>query len=363
MTKMVAGSLHDPMPPFFLYLRTIPRSILLLHTALIAVNGLVWLIAWQAFATRPVLLGTAFLAWIFGLRHALDADHIAAIDNTVRRLMQAGIQPHRTGLWFSLGHSTIVVLACALIAVSAQQFQTLLENIRFFGGTVGTLTSAVFLLCIAVANLMILRTLWQQFRNACQQTMSQAALHDALDKSGLLSRLCRPVFERISQPWHLYPLGVLFGLGFDTATEIGLLGITATQHAGGIPAWEIMIFPALFTTGMTLVDTLDSSLMAGAYGWAFSNPQRKLWYNITMTAISITVALLIGSVEALGLIGAHLHLRGTIWQDIASLNDDLADFGFLIVGVFIVIWLLSALAYRLADLDNCAHRQERSPGN
>ncbi|WP_072572355.1 HoxN/HupN/NixA family nickel/cobalt transporter [Granulibacter bethesdensis] len=349
------------MPPFFLHLRTIPTSIILLHTALIAVNGVVWLIAWQAFADTPMLLGTALLAWIFGLRHALDTDHIAAIDNTVRRLMQAGIQPHSTGLWFSLGHSTIVVLACALITVSAQQFQTLLENIRFFGGTVGTLTSAIFLLCIAVANLLILRTLWRQFRTARRQTINQAALHDTLAKGGLLTRLCHPVFERISQPWHLYPLGVLFGLGFDTATEIGLLGITATQRAGGIPAWEIMIFPALFTAGMTLIDTLDSSLMAGAYGWAFSNPQRKLWYNITMTAISITVALLIGSVEALGLIGEHLHLSGTIWEGIAFLNDDLADFGFLIVGVFVVVWLLSAITYRLAGLDNSAHGQEKSP--
>jgi high-affinity nickel-transport protein len=320
------------------------RPIIVLFASLLLANALGWVWAWAAFADRPVLLGTALLAWVFGLRHAVDADHIAAIDNVVRRQMQAGTRPLTVGLWFSLGHSTVVVLASFALAFAATAVQDRLTIVQTFGGLVGTMISALFLLAVAVANLLILRSTWHSFRRV---RLGLPALDDAALAGGPLSRLLGPLLRAVTRPWQMYPVGFLFGLGFDTATEIGLLAISATQAAQGLSPWQTMVFPALFTAGMTLVDSADSVMMVGAYGWAFVDPLRKLWYNLTITAASVVVAVLIGGIEALGLVADRLGLEGGIWRVISELNDDLTRFGVAVIGVFVLCWIVSAAVYRL----------------
>ena len=324
-----------------------------LFMMLAAANLAAWGWAWAAFHDRPTLLGTALLAWVFGLRHAVDADHIAAIDNVVRKLMQDGQRPQTVGLWFSLGHSTIVVLASLAIAATAAAMQGRLEAMKEIGGVVGTLVSATFLLAIAAANLVILLGIWRSFRQFRRSgRLDEGALDMLLAGRGLLARLLRPLFRAITRSWHMYPLGFLFGLGFDTATEVGLLGISATQASLGMSPWQAMVFPALFTAGMALVDTADSVLMVGAYGWAFVNPLRKLWYNLTITAASVLVALLIGGVEALGLLGGQFALTGPFWEAVGSLNDSFGSLGFAVVGIFALCWAASTIIYRWRGYDD-----------
>jgi high-affinity nickel-transport protein len=323
-----------------------------LFTILAAANLAAWTWAWAAFHDRPTLLGTALLAWVFGLRHAVDADHIAAIDNVVRKQMQEGRRAETVGLWFSLGHSTIVVLASLTIAAATAAMQDRLETIKGIGGVIGTLVSASFLLAIAAANLVILLGVWRSFRQFRRSgRLDEGALDMLLAGRGLLARLFRPLFRAVTQSWHMYPLGFLFGLGFDTATEVGLLGISATQASQGMSPWQAMVFPALFTAGMALVDTADSVLMVGAYGWAFVNPLRKLWYNLTITVASVLVALLIGGIEALGLLGGQLALTGPFWDAVSSLNDSFGSLGFAVVGIFVLCWAASAIIYRWQGYD------------
>lgn len=323
------------------------------YAILIAVNVAAWAWAWTAFADRPALLGTAFLAYMFGLRHAFDADHIAAIDNVVRKLMQEGKAPYSVGFFFSLGHSTIVVLASIAIAATAAAMQGRLDEFHDIGGVIGTAVSALFLLLIGIANLFILRGIWCAFARARRgERIVDEDLDALLAGRGLLARIFRPLFRVVSRSWHMYPIGFLFGLGFDTATEIGLLGISATQAAQGMSFWTILVFPALFTAGMSLMDTTDSVLMTGAYGWAFINPIRKLWYNLTITSASVVVAIFIGSIEALGLISDKLGLEGGFWGAIGDLNDNLANFGFVVVGIFVASWIVSTVIYRMKDYDS-----------
>jgi len=323
------------------------------YAFLITANIAAWTWALIAFIDRPVVLGTAFLAYMFGLRHAFDADHIAAIDNVVRKLMQDGKSPYSVGFFFSLGHSTIVVLASIVIAATAAAMQGKLDALRNIGGVIGTTVSALFLLVIGIANLFVLKGILSAFGRARR---GEAIIDEDLDAllagRGLLARIFRSVFRVVSRSWHMYPIGFLFGLGFDTATEIGLLGISATQAAQGMSFWMILVFPALFTAGMSLMDTTDSVLMTGAYGWAFVNPIRKLWYNLTITAASVVVALFIGGVEVFGLMGDKLGLEGGFWSVIGGLNDNLANFGFAVVGIFIASWIVSAVIYHAKGFDD-----------
>lgn len=329
--------------------------LLWLYGGLVAFNVIAWAWAFAEFSSQPILMGTAFLAYVFGLRHAFDADHIAAIDNVVRKLMQEGKKPLGVGFFFSLGHSSIVVIASAIIAASAAALQGPLEQFHEVGGIIGTLVSAFFLLAIGLANLIVLRGIWGAFQRAKRgDKIVDEDLDQMLAGRGFFARIFRRVFGVVRSSWHMYPVGFLFGLGFDTATEIGLLGISATQAASGMNFWSIMVFPALFTAGMALVDTTDSVAMVGAYGWAFVNPIRKLWYNMTITAASVAVAIFIGGVEALGLLSDKLSLSGGVWDVIGNLNDNLTNFGYAVVGVFMLSWLISTLIYRANRYDELA---------
>lgn len=324
-----------------------PTKAVTMYAMLIALNIGSWAWAFIAFSDRPTLMGTALLAYVFGLRHAFDADHIAAIDNVVRKLMQEGKTPYSVGFFFSLGHSTIVIIASLVIAATAAAMQGALEEFHGIGGVIGTTVSALFLLVIGIINLMILKNVWAAFRRVrLGHALADEELDAMLAGQGIFSRLLRPVFRVVSRSWHMYPIGFLFGLGFDTATEIGLLGISAAQAAQGMSFWTILVFPALFTAGMSLLDTTDSILMTSAYGWAFVNPMRKLWYNMTITAASVLVAVFIGGVEALGLIGDKLERTDGIWAVIIELNENLTSFGFIVVGIFLASWIISAAVYR-----------------
>jgi nickel/cobalt transporter (NiCoT) family protein len=328
-----------------------------LFVLLVAANVLAWLWALIAFHDYPVLVGTAFLAYAFGLRHAVDADHIAAIDNVTRKLMQEGKRPIGTGLFFSLGHSTVVVLASAVIALTTSALQDRFEGWKLVGGTVGTLVSAIFLFVVAALNFAILLSVYRSFQEVRRGgAFVEEDLNALLAQRGVLGRLFRPMFRLIGRSWHMYPLGFLFGLGFDTATEIGVLGISAAQASKGLPIWSIMVFPALFTAGMSLVDTADGVLMLGAYGWAFTKPIRKLYYNLTITFVSVLVAVLIGGIEALGLVADRLNLEGPFWLYVGRLNDHFGSLGYLIIAIFAVSWLISIAVYRLARFDRIEGR-------
>ena len=323
-----------------------------IYGLLIAVNVAAWGFALVAFHDFPVLLGTAFLAYSFGLRHAVDADHIAAIDNVTRKLMQEGKRPIAAGFYFSLGHSTVVVLASIGVAVTAAAFRERLADFQTIGGVIGTAISAAFLLLIAAINAVILVNVYRVFRRVKNgSAVGEEELNAMTAAGGLLAQACRSLFRLIGASWHMYPLGFLFGLGFDTATEVGLLGISAAEASSGLSIWSILVFPALFTAGMTLIDTTDSILMVGAYGWAFVKPIRKLYYNLTITFVSVVVAAIVGGVEALGLLAAQLGLHAGFWAAVTGLNDNFGALGYLIIGIFAVSWMVSVLLYRFNGYD------------
>ncbi|MEH1937876.1 MAG: HoxN/HupN/NixA family nickel/cobalt transporter [Nostoc sp.] len=332
--------------------RNVRRKVINIYAFLISVNILVWVVALIAFHSYPLLLGTAVLAYSFGLRHAVDADHIAAIDNVTRKLMQENKRPVAVGFFFSLGHSTIVVLASVAIALTASTIQKDFPSFQKVGGLIGTSVSALFLLAIAAINMVVLWDVYKTFQSVKRGgTYDDQSLDEFLNQRGLLGRFFRPLFRLIDSSWKMYPLGFLFGLGFDTATEVGLLGISASQAAKGLPIWSILLFPALFTAGMSLVDTTDGILMLGAYGWAYVKPIRKLYYNMTITFVSVLVAVIIGGIEALSIIGDQLQLKGWFWDFISNLSDNFGTIGYLIIGIFVLSWLLSTIIYKVKKYD------------
>ncbi len=271
-----------------------------------------------------------------------------------RKLMQEGKRPVGVGFFFSLGHSTIVVALSVAIAATATALQSRFDSFTSIGGIVGTLVSAFFLFAIAAANILVFFTIYRTFRTVRSGgRFVEEDIDIALSNRGLLGRLFRRFFRLVERSWHMYPLGLLFGLGFDTATEVGLLGISATQAAQGMSIWSIMVFPALFTAGMSLLDTTDTILMLGAYGWAFVKPVRKLYYNLTITAVSVVVAVVVGGLETLNLVGDQLGLTdvGGFWGAIGAINDNFGTLGYLIVGIFIVSWLISFVVYRVRRYD------------
>ncbi|MGJ4949601.1 HoxN/HupN/NixA family nickel/cobalt transporter [Bradyrhizobium sp. HKCCYLS20291] len=306
-----------------------------LLAGLVLANALAWAWVFALYADRPAIVGTAMLAWLLGLRHAVDADHIAAIDNVVRKLVQDGDAPRAAGLYFALGHSSVVVIATIVVSLIAGA-DLLSEDsaIRAIGGTIGTAVSSGFLLLIAVSNLILFVNLWR--RSAGSQPQIEAASAGR----GLLIRLLRPVLRIISRAWHMYPLGFLFGLGFDTASEIGLLSLSATEAARGASLAHVLVFPALFAAAMATVDTADSMLMVGAYRWALTDPARKRRYNLVITGASVAIALVIGSVEAATLLAPRLGLP------VIGLGDEIANLGIVAIGAFGLIWAGAMLAGR-----------------
>ncbi|AMV41673.1 HoxN/HupN/NixA family nickel/cobalt transporter [Paraburkholderia caribensis] len=322
-----------------------PRLVTL-YAALVSANLAAWAWALIAFRDYPLLLGTALLAYGFGLRHAVDADHIAAIDTVTRKLMQEGKRPLGVGLAFSLGHSTIVIVATVGIALTALSLHGRFEAFHAVGGTIGTMVSSVFLLVLAGVNLVILRDVWRRYRHVQQggELTHEDAARGA--PAGLLSRALKPLFRLVTKSWHMYPVGVLFGLGFDTATEIGLLAIAAAEAGKGLPLYSILVFPALFTAGMTLVDSTDNVLMVHAYSWAMDDPKRKLYYNASITFVSAVVAIAIGGIEALGLLSDKLGLSGGAWDAVAAVNERFGMLGYGIVSLFMLCWFGSVLFHR-----------------
>jgi nickel/cobalt transporter (NiCoT) family protein len=328
------------------------RPIAGIYAALIAANLGAWAWAVLVFRGQPVMLGTALLAYGFGLRHAVDADHIAAIDNATRKLLQERKRPVGTGLYFALGHSSVVILAAAGVAGAATALAGSLERFKAVGSIVGTGVSAAFLFAIAAVNLFILRGVWRSFRHMRRGgTWVEEDFDILLNSRGLLARLFRPLFRLVGESWHMYPLGFLFGLGFDTATEVALLAVSATAAAKGVSIGAIMVFPALFAAGMTLIDATDGILMLGAYDWAFVKPVRKLYYNLVITSASVAVAVLIGGIETLGLVGDHFALRGAFWRGVGVLNDSFTALGGAVVLLFIAAWVGSVVVYRYRRLD------------
>jgi high-affinity nickel-transport protein len=324
-----------------------------IYGILVGFNLAVWLWAIVAFHPYPLLMGTALLAYSLGLRHAVDADHIAAIDNVTRKLMQEGKRPVAVGLMFSLGHSTIVLLGSAAIAATALALHHRIDSVRNIGGVIGTLVSVLFLFGIAIVNLLVLRSVYGAFARIRRgEPYGEEDFDLLLGNRGLLARLFRPMFGMITRSWHMYPLGILFGLGFDTATEIGVLGISAAEASKGLSLWSILAFPALFAAGMSLIDTTDSILMLGAYGWAFVKPIRKLYYNMTITFVSVVVAFAVGGIEALGLVAERFHLTGRFWNYVVRLNGNFGTLGFFIIGLFAISWVVSIAVYKWRRLEH-----------
>jgi high-affinity nickel-transport protein len=329
------------------------NRVIAIYAILLAFNLGAWVWAGDAFHHYPVLLGTAFLAYSFGLRHAVDADHIAAIDNVTRKLMQEGKRPIAVGFMFSLGHSTVVVLGATAIAGTALALQHRLDWVRNVGGVVGTLVSALFLIAIAIVNVIVFRSIYRAFVKVRRgEPYVEEDFDLLLGNRGFLSKLFRPMFRMVKRSWHMYPLGLLFGLGFDTATEIGLLGISAAEASKGLSFWALLVFPILFAAGMSLIDTTDNILMLGAYGWAYVKPIRKLYYNITITCVSIVVALVVGGIEALGLLAGYFHLMGRFWDAVAKLNNNFGTLGYFIVGLFVMSWIASIAVYKWRRFDD-----------
>ena len=327
-------------------------KLIFIYLFLVALNIGAWTWALICFHNQPVMLGTSLLAYTFGLRHAVDADHIAAIDNVTRKLMQEGKKPVSVGFFFSIGHSLVLLIGVMVIALAAMTLTDKFNHYNNVANICGTLVSTGFLLLIAAMNLMIAVSVYRSFVNVRRGGAYVDEDFDLLlNKRGVLARLFRPLFQLVHESWHMAPLGFLFGLGFDTATEVTLLGIASTQAMHGMGLWSILAFPLLFAAGMSLIDTTDGIMMLGAYNWAFVKPIRKLYYNLTITIVSAMVALVVGGIEGLGLIADEFGLQGRFWGGIGALNDHFGALGYIIIGIFAASWLVSTLIYKFRRYD------------
>ncbi|HEX6816950.1 MAG TPA: HoxN/HupN/NixA family nickel/cobalt transporter [Ktedonobacterales bacterium] len=331
-------------------------KVLGIYGLLLGVNAALWILALLTSLRYPVFLPIAAAAYTLGLRHAFDADHIAAIDNVTRKLMQENKKPVTVGLFFSLGHSTVVFVVAVLVGLGATFIRAGISNdhssLEQVAGLIGTSVSAFFLFAMAIINIVILAQIVQAFRTVTSSGVYNEDDVDAmLNQRGFFARIFRGLFKSIDAAWKMYPVGLLFGLGFDTATEIGLFVIAGTLGAIDVPGYSAFLLPLLFTAGMTLADTTDGVTMLGAYGWAFVKPIRKLFYNMTITLISVLVALVIGALETLGIVGQELNLQGGLWDFVSNLTGNFGWVGAGIVGIFIVSWLVSTLVYRINRYD------------
>jgi high-affinity nickel-transport protein len=297
-----------------------------------------------------VLAGLGLICYVFGLRHGVDADHIAAIDNTTRKLIQEGKRPSTVGMWFSIGHSTIVVALIMGLVVATRAVATNIPALQGVGAIIGTLVSGSFLWIIGLINAVIVLGIYKIFQTLKQGKLKQAELDNLLENRGFMNRFFRPLFRIVSEPWHIYPIGVLFGLGFDTASEVALIAISVGIGVStNIPLYYILILPLMFTCGMVTVDTTDGVTMRVAYGWAFLNPIRKIYYNLTVTVTSVLVAWAIGTVELLQVLSSELNLSGWFWSWVNGLNFEMIGFGIALV--FILSWLFSFGYWRYKRFD------------
>ncbi len=298
-------------------------------------------------------LGTGVLAYTLGMRHAFDADHISAIDNTTRKLMADGKRPLSVGFFFSLGHSTIVFLLAVFLNFGIRaldnQVNSGSSDLHQWTSVVGTSVSGFFLYLIAGLNVVILVSILRVFRDLRKGQFDNDELEEQLNKRGLMNRLLGGFARKIDTPWKMYPVGVLFGLGFDTATEVALLVLSGTAVASGLPFYAILSLPVLFAAGMCLFDTLDGCFMNFAYGWAFSRPIRKVYYNIIITGLSVAVAFVIGTIELVGLLSTEFNLHGAFWDTMANFNINRA--GFIIVGMFVVTWTVALAIWRFGRIE------------
>jgi len=332
--------------------------------AMVGVIGALHLIGWVTLAAfvaphhfsvdgKALGLGVGLTAYTLGLRHAFDADHISAIDNTTRKLMSDGQRPLSVGFFFSLGHSAVVFALALALSVGAKAIiGPVTEDssaVRHYTGLIGTSITGVFLYLIAIINIIILAGILKVFREMRSGTYNEAELEEQLNKRGFMNRFFGRIMKSITKPWQMFPVGVLFGLGFDTATEVTLLVLAGTSAAAGLPWYAILCLPVLFAAGMSLLDTIDGSFMNFAYGWAFSKPVRKVYYNITITGLSVAVALIIGTIELLGLLADQLGWAGGIWDWIGAL--DLNILGYVIVGLFVLTWVTALLIWRYARIE------------
>jgi len=314
-------------------------------------------VGWGALLTygvgHPAFLGLGGLAYTFGLRHAFDADHIAAIDNTTRKLLQERRRPVAVGFFFSLGHSTVVLLIAVVLGLAVKSVVDGVVGgdgeLKSVGGLVGTSVSGGFLILIGLLNLVILFDILRLYARMRRGVYDRDSLHRELVAGGLMARVFGRLFGLVSESWHLYPIGFIFGLGFDTASEVALLAVSAGAAAQGLPFLAIISLPVIFAAGMSLMDTTDGAFMAKAYSWAFSNPIRKVFYNLTVTALSVFVALFVGLVELSQLLIDQLHLRGLVFDAIGSL--DFGSLGFVIVGAFVVTWAVAFAVFKLRRVE------------
>jgi len=321
-----------------------------LYGFLAVLHVLGWGLYLRYAAQFPPLVGLGLVAYMFGLRHAFDADHIAAIDDTVRYMLQKGKKPLGLGFFFSLGHSTIVLCLAVAIAFAATAVRQELPQLKNIGGIIGAGVSGAFLWIIGVLNLLVLLDILGVWKKAKSGAHDHKHLEELLLRRGLINRLFGGRFQKfLNHTWQMYPLGLLFGLGFDTASEVGLLAMTAGASAGNLPIPAVLCLPILFATGMCLMDTTDGVLMSKAYGWAFLNPLRKIFYNITTISLSIVVALVIGTIELLQVLASMLGLEGPFWDFVAELDFGLL--GYVIVGLFLLAWGVSVALWKFGRIE------------
>ncbi len=300
-------------------------------------------------ADHPTLLGLGFLAYTLGLRHAFDVDHIAAIDNTVRKLIQQEENPMGVGFYFSLGHATVVCLMAIATAFAAQWAENSIPQLKDIGGVISTSVSGIFLILIGVLNLIVLVDIYKVFLQMRQKSYDDNRLEELLQNRGFMARYLNPLFKFVSKSWHVYPIGFLFGLGFDTASEVALLAISAGAAKSDIGLAGIIALPVLFAAGMSLLDTADGIFMTTAYNWAFSTPLRKVYYNLTITGLSVVAALFIGLVELAQVITPELGLNGGFWEWLQDL--DFGALGYILVALFVFTWVLSYGIWKFGKME------------
>lgn len=327
----------------------IKRSFVGYSIGVVALHVLGICLLLSSVSNHPTLLGLGFLAYTFGLRHAFDADHIAAIDNTVRKLRQEAKNPVGVGFFFSLGHSTIVILMALITTLAVQWAQKSIPQLQTLGGIVGTLVSAVFLFTIGFINLFVLMNIYQVFKKMRTVSLNQEQFEELLNSRGFLSRMIGPLFKLINKSWHIYPVGILFGFSFDTASEVALLAISAGAAKSAIPFSGVLALPIMFSAGMALMDTTDGMFMTTAYNWAFATPIRKVYYNLTITGLSVVAALIIGLIEVIQVLTPALGLNQGVWAWLQNLDFNMM--GYILVGLFVATWAISYFIWKFLHIE------------